>query len=213
MDMGEFYLFKRKKKIDALNSQVKPLRLTPLNWDMKYRDEAVRCFSRSLPISCIAVSSALVETCLSREYFSHYPEEKVAKIMSQKFDKSSLTKLFEKYLCSNIPLESLMDSDENIEDLRRSKGKDRSGKISSLRYIKTRNKFAHGDLFYKEEKWYRFAHRDLLPKKRQELSDYDIDDEEKENPTLETVAYVHLSKTLNFMIAFADLQSAKSSQS
>lgn len=203
VDLGD--LFERKKKIDLLKSKVKPLRLTPFDWDTTYRDEAVKCFEKNLPISCIVVSSALVETCLAWEYFSNYPKEKIAKIMSQKFDRSSLAKLFGKYLNSNIPLKLLMDSDEDIEDLRKLKQNERGNKISCLRYIRTRNKFAHGDLFYKEECW-RFAHRDLLPKNKQELLDYGIDNAERENPTLKTIAYVHLSKTLKFMEAFTNLR-------
>lgn len=44
----------------------------------------------------------------------------------------------------------------------------------------------------------------LLPPDVYALSDYGIDSEEWNNPTFETVAYVHLSKTLRFAKAFAD---------
>ena len=89
---------------------------------------------------------------------------------------------------------------ENVEDLKKKSRKERREAISKIRYVLTRNKFTHGDLFY-----LRLSLSNLIPFNKEELIDYGIEDKEWWNPSFETVAYVHLSKTLRFMKAFTDL--------
>lgn len=194
----------RCSMISDLNKQIKPLRLTPFKWDILYRNEAVKCFHQHLPISCVVVSSALVETCLCWEHFRRKPKEERKTIELDEFRFVSLNSLFDEYIDSDIPLESLMDTDEPqftaIEDLKKRSKKERREAISRIRYVLTRNKFTHGDLFY-----LRVSLSNLIPFNKEELIDYGIEDKEWWNPSFETVAYVHLSKTLRFMKAFTDL--------
>ena len=190
-------IFEWYKKIDRLKADVKPLRLTPFNWHIQYLEEAVKCFHERLCISCIVVSSALVETCLCYEHFRQNPKDTIG---LEEFRKDNLHSLFDEFLNSNIPLELLVDADENVEEIRKmEKGKERRRKIGRIKYIKTRNKFAHGDLFYQI-----INLESLLPLNERELLGYGIDAEWKKD-NLKPVAYVHLSKTLRFMKAFTDL--------
>lgn len=190
-------IFEWKKKIDCLKNQIKPLRLTPFNWHVQYLDETVKCFHSNLSISCIVVSSALVETCLCLEHFRQNPKETIG---LEEFRGDSLNKLFDFFLDTDMPLEFLMDSDEDIVALKKMKKKERKKRISEIKYVKTRNVFAHGDLFYQV-----INLQTLLPYGKKELQEYGIE-EWKLSGTLglRTVAYVHLSKTLRFMKAFTD---------
>lgn len=191
--MSDF--FEWDKRVDKLKSEIKLLRLTPLNWHTKYIDETIKCFHNSLPISCIVVSSALVETCLCWEHFRQNPQETLD---PEEFRGDSLKKFFIYFLHSDMPLQFLFDSDEDIGNLRKmKKGKERKKKISSIKYIKIRNKFAHGDLLYQM-----INLQILLPSDEKELQEYGI--EEWNLDKLRTVAYVHLCKTLRFMKAFVE---------
>jgi hypothetical protein len=63
----------------------------------------------------------------------------------------------------------------------------------------TRNKFAHGDLVHN------ISLCTLISGHEKDWLDYGIDNfEEWANTSLETVAYVHLLKTLRFIKAFTD---------
>lgn len=196
--------FEWNKKIKCLKAQVKPLRLTPFNWHSQYLDEAVECFLQGLSISCIVVSSTLVEVSLCWEEFRQKFILNSAKIVSDReFDRVSLKTLFNFFLDKSVPLELLMDSDEDITALRKMNESDRKKQISNIRYVKTRNKFAHGDLFYQV-----INLQPLLPSNKKELQEYNIKDWQLSgNLGLRTVAYVHLSKTLRFMNAFTDWMS------
>jgi len=100
---------------------------------------------------------------------------------------------------SDVPLGELLDTGD-IEDLRNGEKK-----INQVKYILTRNKFAHGDVFYQI-----VAPCGLISGYEQDWEDYGIDDyNEWSEATLETVAYVHLFKTLRFMKAFTDLMRKK----
>jgi hypothetical protein len=99
-----------------------------------------------------------------------------------------------------------MDADErrDIENLRKMSEKQRKEKISEIKYVLTRNKFAHADLFYP------ITHlSNLIPFNKQEWLDYGERDTEWWTSTPETVAYVHLFKTLRFIKAFTDLLTQK----
>ena len=202
MDMQKFD--ERCSRLTDLNKEIKPLRLTPFNYDILYRNEAVKCFHQHLPISCVVVSSALVETCLCWEFFRRKPKKERKTIELDEFRFVTLNSLFDEYIGTEIPLESLMDADEpqfmTIEDLKKKSKKERKKALGKIRYIATRNKFTHGDLLYP------LTHLSaLIPYNEQELKDYYIDKKDWWNPTLEDVAFVHLSKTLRFMKAFTDL--------
>ena len=187
----------RCSKIDCSKANIKPLNLTPLpyNWHTQYLDEAPKCFHNKLPICCIVVSSALVETCLCWENWRRKPEEQRKHIKNNEFRSDTLTPMFKKFLDSDIPLNKLVDSDEDIETLRK------LNTIGSLRYIRTRNKFVHGDLFYNI-----FFPATLISGHEKDWLDYGIDNFEEWTRTgVDTVAYVHLLKTLRFIKAFTDL--------
>lgn len=189
----------RFSRINELNAQIKPLRLTPYNYDIKYRKEAIKCLYEHLPISCIVVSSALVEACLKWEHFRRKPEEERKVIRLEEFRQDTLGCLFKEFEDSDVPLGELLDTGD-IEDLRNGEKK-----INQVKYILTRNKFAHGDVFYQI-----VAPCGLISGYEQDWEDYGIDDyNEWLEATLETVAYVHLLKTLRFMKAFTDLMVKK----
>lgn len=194
-DVSDF--FEWYKKIDSLKAKVKPLRLTPFNWHIQYLDEAVKCFHKYLHISCIVVSSTLVEVSLCWERFRQNPKKTVS---YEEFRRNNLNNLFYFFLeDKGAPLEFLMDSDEDIASLREMKKKERKEQIHNIRYIKIRNKFVHGDLFYPV-----INLQPLLPPNK-ELQEYNIKDGQLSGSSgLRTVAYVHLTKTLRFMVAFTN---------
>jgi hypothetical protein len=189
-------LFEWNKRIDNLRvkAQERPLRLTPLNWHIQYLDEAVKCFHQNLPISCIIVSSTLVETSLIWERFRQNPKA----VREKDSRRLSLNKMFEFFLGTNVPLEFLMDSDEDIASLRKTEKKETKEHIRNIRYVKTRNKFAHGDLFDQV-----IDYQTLLPSDKKEMEKYNIKEWQLGGKSgLRTVAYVHLSKSLRFIDAF-----------
>jgi hypothetical protein len=209
----------RCSRIDKLNNQITSLKLssalglTQFKWDTIYRNEAIQCFRRHLPISCITVSSALVETCL---LFEHIKKEKHNKKGSENSfgNRDQLCSLFMEFLISDVPLERLLDSDENIEELQ-----NKVKEVSQVKYILTKNIFNHGNILYpathvspltplNENKfdpgdliYPSTLFSTLLPFNRQELLAYGVKGDE---PLLETVAYIHLFKTLRFMKSFTE---------
>jgi hypothetical protein len=180
-------------RIDALKSEIMPWHLTLFNAHVPYVNEAVECFHEQLFISCIVVSSALVEICLCWEHWSQKPEEERKNIQEDEFRNVNLGNLFRKFANSNIPIDKLLDFDER-EQLTK------TGKVDtkSTRFIMARNKFAHGSLVNLISLY------TLISGHEKDWLDYGIDDEEWITASLETVAYVQLLKTLRFIKAFTD---------
>jgi len=212
-------------RIDKLNNQITSLKLsnalglTQFKWDTIYRNEAIQCFRRHLPISCIAVSSALVETCLLLEHIKRYKPIKKGNEKNSFGNKDQLCSLFTEFLISDVPLERLLDSDEDIEELQ-----NKVKEISQVKYILTKNIFTHGNVLYpatqvspltplNENKfdlgdliYPSTLFSTLLPFNRRELLAYGIKGDE---PLLETVAYIHLFKTIRFMKSFTEKTNLK----
>lgn len=188
----------RCSKIDCLKAEIKPFHLTLYNWHIPYLNEAVECFHKRLPISCILVSSTLVEMCLCWEHWGQKSEEKRKHIKINEFKHDTLGALFFKSVDSGIPLDKLLDFDEK-EELEKLENKEKPSYLTSVRYVLTRNKFTHGDLTH------HVVLATLLSGDDKDWADYGIDDyDEWLNASLETVAYVQLLKTLRFMKAFTD---------
>jgi len=189
----------RCSKINNLNAQIKPLGLKPINYATQYLEEAVKCFNKRLQISCIVVSSALVErTLFWRKITLRSPEVG----SSMRFPQ--LGGLFKEFVDWNILLNSLLDTDERL-DLKLKKEKvvaehKIKSIVSKVRYVETRNMFAHG-----KELLLPMPLTQLLPANSYASSEYGINSREWWNPTFTTIAYVHLSKTLHFMKDFTDL--------
>lgn len=179
----------RCSRIDALKSEIKPLHLTLFDLHVPYVNEAVECFHKQLPVSCIVVSSALIEICLCWEHWRRKSEGERRNIPEEEFSNVTLGKLFREFSNSDVQIEKLLDFDER-EKLKTTGKLD----IKSIRFIKTRNKFAHGDLVH------HISLCTLISGHETDWLDYGIDSfEEWANASLETVAYVQLLKTLRFM--------------
>ncbi|MGD9131964.1 MAG: hypothetical protein PVH73_10400 [Candidatus Bathyarchaeota archaeon] len=187
----------RYSRINALNTKIDSTRLTQINYGSSFLDEAVQCFLRGLPMSCIVVSSALIERTLCWQKMRETPKGVRIKGLN-------LGKLFKEFVDWDILQETLLDTDEQL-DLKLKKERDvPKNKIqkwaSKLRYVETRNLFAHGkDLLFSP-----MPLTQLLPADSYANSEYGIESEEWWNPNTTTIAYVHLSKTLRFMKAFTD---------
>ena len=213
----------RCSRINDLNAQIISSKLKPINYATSYLEEAVKCFHERLPISCIVVSSALVERTLFWQFIrQHTPKagDTMTKIkLSNRKGKlkkytPNLGFLFSKFADWDILFNSLLDWDEqtNIKGIREKKAKVcEPEKIQKLethlrdafykaKYVETRNLFAHG-----KELLLPMPLTQLLPANSYASSEYGIHSKEWWNPTFTTIAYVHLSKTLRFMKAFADL--------
>jgi hypothetical protein len=192
----------RYSKIDCLKAEIKPLNLSlyPFreNLHIQYLNEAVECFHKNLSISCIVVSSALVERTL------FWRKIQIPSKAPKTLREGSLTTLFREFMDWDILLNSLLDEDERL-NLRFVRGKQVQEKeitktISEFRYIRIRNIFAHGsELLFPYSS---FAH--LIPPNTLALSEYEIDSKEWMNPPLITIAYTHLLKTLRFIKAFTN---------
>ncbi len=206
-----------------MKAEIKPLDSTLLPYrHVQYVNEAVECFQKGLPISCIVVSSALTERTLFWQFIRENPLQAGDSMMKitilttkGKLEKHSpnLGFLFLKFADWSLLFNLLLDKieQENINQIRERKAKESTAeKIQILdkhfeyairysRYVKTRNLFAHG-----EELLLPITLAHLLPANIQASSEYGIDFKELLNPTVETVAYVHLSKTLRFIKAFTD---------
>lgn len=217
----------RCSRIDSLNAQIIPSRLTQINYGTSYLNEAVQCFHQHLPISCIVVSSALVERTLFWQFIrQHTPKAgdtmKKIKLPNRKGKLKKYTPnlgfLFSKFADWDILFNSLLDRDEqtNIKGIREKKAKvcepEKTHKLErhlrdafcNAKYVETRNLFAHG-----KELLLPMPLTQLLPADSYASSEYHINSKEWWNPTFTTIAYVHLSKTLRFMKAFTDLMIKK----
>ena len=213
----------RCSKIDLLKTEIKPLSSTLLpRLHVQYLNEAVECFHKKLPISCIVVSSALVERTLFWQFIRQHPP-KAGDTMTKirllngkgklRECKPNLGFLFLKFADWGILFNSLLDKgeQESVKINRERKAKEcEPEKMKKLdkrfedafrkaRYVETRNLFAHG-----KELLLPIPVTQLLPPNNYALSEYGIDSDEWFNPTLETIACVHLSKTLRFIKAFSD---------
>jgi len=69
---------------------------------------------------------------------------------------------------------------------------------SGVKFVETRNLFSHGKELLLP---IRLSH--LLPHNGESLSKYSIDFTEWTNPSIETVAFIHLTKTLEFIKAYS----------
>jgi hypothetical protein len=183
----------RNSRLDVLKNEIKPLHLALADLHVPYMDEAIACFNKELHISCIMVSSALVEICFCWEHWRRKPEEERKNIPIDEFRHISLEKMFREFLNSDLPIDKILDFDER-EQLK-------TGKldVKSIRFIKTRNKFAHGDLLY------HIPLCILMSGHSKDWLDYGIDsDKDWFNTSLETVAFVQLLKTLRFIKTLTD---------
>lgn len=195
--MSDF--FEWDKKIDYLRTQIKSSDLTPFEFHESYLDEAIKCFKNYMPIACIVVSSAVVEACLCWE---QWRRRKKKTFPIETFSGFSLNSLINELRNTDIPFQSLMDADEDFEKIRKiPDNKKRKYEVANIKYVKTRNKFVHGDLFYQE-----ILLQKLLPSSQNELSDYGINAEYQQHGSqgLRALAFVQLSKTLNFIKAFTE---------
>jgi len=95
------------------------------------------------------------------------------------------------------------EADEDLKKIRKIPKEDEKRKemIANIKYVKTRNKLTHGDLFYQE-----ILLQTLLPTNISELLDFGINAEYQQHGSrgLRALAFVHLSKTLNFMKSFTE---------
>ena len=189
----------RCSRINALNTKIDSSRLIKIHYGSSFLDEAVQCFLRELPMSCIVVSSALVERTLCWKKMLETPE-------GAKFKGLTLGKLFQEFIEWDILQDTLLDTDEQL-DLKMKKERDVTENkikiwISKVRYVETRNLFAHGkDLLFSP-----MPLTQLLPADSYALSEYGIESKEWWNPNTATIAYVHLYKTLCFVKAFTDCE-------
>ena len=105
-------------------------------------------------------------------------KKKDKEIPIETFSGLSLNSLFYELLDTDLPFESLIDSNEDLVQIRRipkdtdDNKKMRKKMIGNIKYVKTRNKLAHGDLFYQE-----ILLQTLLPTNINELSDFRINAE------------------------------------
>ena len=101
-----------------------------------------------------------------------------------------------------VLLENLLDYEERLDiQLGIERGrtqKETDKRISRVKFVETRNIFSHG-----KELLLPINLPHLLPDIGESLSKYFIDSTEGINPDIETVAYVHLTKTLEFIKAYS----------
>jgi len=199
----------RCSKIEDLKAQVNQLGLTRIHLHKEYFEQAIKCFHKHLPIPCIVVSSALVERTLFWWKINLKPL-RAGKTFRYG---ANLGKLFKEFADWDILQNSLLDADERLNlklmkerkteesDTKKIQKWDRKIENISFKahYVETRNLFAHG-----KELLLPMPLTQLLPADAYAQSEYGISSEEWWSPTVTTIAYVHLSKTLRFMKAFTD---------
>lgn len=188
----------RISKINTLYSKIDVTELTRMRLSSTYLDEAVKCFTQNLTISCIVVSSALIERTLFFEKIKRQPQK-----AGETMRTPTLGGLFKLFIEWDLLHENLLFKIERLnlglmnERCRSKQTIDKE--ISRSRFIKTRNLFAHG-----KELLIPIPLSHLLPDNREALSSYGIEMDELFNPRIETIAYVHLIRTLRFMRAYSD---------
>jgi hypothetical protein len=201
----------RCSKINDLNAQIKSSKLERINYATSYLEESVKCFHNRLWISCVVVSSALVERTLFWQRINFWREMKLKPPKAGSTMRfPNLGGLFKDFRDWDIFLNSLLDIDERLDlKLKKEKGVTKrriERAISKARYVETRNLFAHGKGLLLP-----MPLTQLLPADAYARSEYGIGSEEWWNPTFQTIAYVHLSKTLRFVKAFTALLLEKTS--
>ena len=182
----------RKSKIDCLKSKI--TKEIPLYRHTQHITEAIKCFHADMPIACIVVSSALTERTLFWQRIKRNRPKAGSGI------KKNLGGLFRELWDFEILQKTLLDKDE-LCDLKLKQERKRSEDnikrmMGNAKYVQTRNIFAHG-----KRTMFPIGLTDLLPANTFALSEYGIDQSEWNNPSMSTIAYVHLSKTLSFLKA------------
>jgi hypothetical protein len=138
-----------EKAITDLFGQIPILDRGPYQYWYAYLEEAVYCYLDKRYIASILVSSATVETILFWQYFKREHKNIKGAVRIPEMT-PPLSELFDYLKESEIPLRLLMDEDEvvffnNIRTI--ASKKKRKEIVNSLKYVKTRNKFSHADLF------------------------------------------------------------------
>jgi hypothetical protein len=187
----------RCSRIIDLDKKIKTSRLEQINYGSSFLSEAVQCYLQELPMSCIVVSSALVERTLCWQKMLETPR-------GVKVKKLTLGNLFIQFMDWDVLQKTLLDTEEQLElKLKKERGRTENEIkewMSNVRYVETRNLFAHGkDLLFSP-----MPLTQLLPADSYADSKYGIRSEEWWNPNIATIAYVHLSKTLSFIKVFTD---------
>ena len=184
--------------INTLHSKINVSELTRIRLSSRYLDEAVKCFSQNLNISCIVVSSALIERTLFFEKVRRQPQK-----AGETMRAPNLGGLFKFFIEWDLLHEYLLFRIERLGlELMNERHRSRktiAKEIYASRYIKTRNLFAHG-----KELLFPIPLSHLLPDNVESLSSYGIEFDEHFNPSISTVAFVHLNRTLRFMRAYSD---------
>jgi hypothetical protein len=163
------------------------IRLTPYLWHFLYIEEAYGSFHNQFFVSSILNASALVESLLYWEYIRKNPKyQQAGQTLPENVTLGTLFRELEP-ICKALTV--LRDRDETNSNSR------------DLRFIKIRNKFAHGDL----TTFIPFP-SEYLPRS-DELDKYGISLEEYINPpqnkrNFENVAYYQLTKSFNFVEKF-----------
>lgn len=166
------------------------LRLTPNFWHLLYLEETVGSFINEFHISSIVTASALVECCLYFEYLRRNPKYQVAgTTVPENVSFSTFIKYFRE---TEVPFDCLLDRHESL-----------TIRPNEINYVRNRNKYAHGDIW----RTVRIPSMDLPIS--DEAIEYGIGLDEYSHQAdgkrgLENRAYIHLKKSLNFMIQFTD---------
>ena len=174
--------------------ETKVSRQTPFYWHFLYAEEAVKSFNQGYNISCILTASALVECLLFWEYKRKNPNSmKAGAPLKEKGD--SLWKYLQYLAKRGVPINDLLFKHE-----------DKLENPSDVRFVETRNLFAHGDLLQVVRM------PPICYPTSDEASDYGILDEEyfESHPKsgFENIAYIQLSKGLKFAITFTNYLSS-----
>jgi len=191
-------LDKRIETIKEIYSEILFSKLKRIRLCSRFLNEAVKCFTQGYSISSIIVSSALIERTLFFEKISRQPPKG-----GETMRRPTLGGLFINLIEWNILRDNLLFGIERLElELMKERGRSENTikkNIRNLRFIETRNLFAHG-----KELLLPIQLSHLLPDVEDSLSSYGIDWDEFVNPSIETISFVHLNKTLRFMKAYSE---------
>jgi hypothetical protein len=187
----------RCEKITSLLSEIDTSTLSDIRLLSRFLNEAVECFTQKLTISSIIVSSTTIERTLFYEKIRTTPPK-----AGETMRRPTLGGLFKHFLEWGVLLDTLLDYEERLDiQLRIERGRSKKTiekRISKVKFVETRNLFSHG-----KELLLSIHLSHLLPHNGEALSKYSIDFTEWTNPNIETVAFVHLTKTLDFIKAYS----------